>query len=96
VLVGDRSLVSSPQDRRIAAVVAALGPRRLIDMADALAFLGQPNDLAVAVTSAEHLPPGRKPSAELRTVACDHVTFFSSPAGLDALTQAIGSAVPPA
>ncbi len=94
VLIGDRSLISSPQDRRIAAVVAALGPRQLIDRADALAFLGQPNDLAVAVTSAEHLPPGRKPSAELRTVACDHVTFFSSPAGLAALTQAIGPAVP--
>jgi hypothetical protein len=49
-------------------------------------FLGAPNDIAVGVTSMTSIPEGRvKPVA----VACDHLTYFSSPAGLAALAEVL-------
>jgi pimeloyl-ACP methyl ester carboxylesterase len=89
VLVGDRSLIAAAAPTgRVKAILEAL-KRRSVDMATALAFVGEPNDLAVAVASAKHLPPGRTPAPEIREVACDHITFFSSDAGRAALAMAL-------
>jgi hypothetical protein len=54
-----------------------------------IAFLGAPNDLAVAVTSAHKVPNGRAPNPTFREVACDHITFFSTDAGVSALADAL-------
>jgi hypothetical protein len=50
-----------------------------------LVFLGKPNDVAVSVASCASLPPDRKHPHELRPVACDHLTYFRTSAGLGEL-----------
>lgn len=52
-----------------------------------LTFFGAPNDLAVAVKSIESIPPGRIPAPQFRAVACDHLTYFSTEAGLKTLSE---------
>ncbi len=55
-------------------------------------FLEEENDVAVAVSSMENIPPGRKPAFEVRPVACDHLSYFNNPAGLKALVDVLSSA----
>lgn len=89
VLVGDRSLVATAgPNGRLASILAAL-KRSSLDVATNLAFLRQPNDLAVSVDSAMHLPDNRSPAPAVVNVACDHITFFSSDAGRAALATAL-------
>lgn len=57
--------------------------------AEVLAFLREPNDIAVAVTSAIAVPPGRDPGPEVRLVGCDHMTYFNAEVGVDALRAAL-------
>ena len=47
-------------------------------------FLDQANDVAVSVASMEALAC-RMPPCACRPVACDHLSYFRDPAGLDAL-----------
>lgn len=55
-------------------------------------FMGLPNDIAVKVNSITHLPP-RTPEPQITEVACDHLTYFSDPAGLTALAEAVHQAL---
>jgi pimeloyl-ACP methyl ester carboxylesterase len=52
-------------------------------------FLNQANDIAVAVYSIKKVNPDRLPSAQIHEVACDHLTYFSTEAGLNALAAAL-------
>jgi pimeloyl-ACP methyl ester carboxylesterase len=54
-----------------------------------LAFFDYPNDIAVSVVSAQHVPMNRSPKPELQQIACDHVTYFSTEEGLNALAKAV-------
>ena len=55
-------------------------------------FMGTANDIAVTVNSITHLPErALKPS--ITQVACDHLTYFSHPAGLAALATAMSQAL---
>jgi len=55
-------------------------------------FMGTANDIAVTVNSITHLPErSLKPS--ITQVACDHLTYFSHPAGLAALATAVSQAL---
>jgi hypothetical protein len=54
-----------------------------------LGFFGKPNDTTIAVESVFAVPADRAPAPHRVEIACDHVSFFSSPAGLDALKQAL-------
>ena len=55
-------------------------------------FMGIANDIAVTVNSITHLPErSLKPS--ITQVACDHLTYFSHPAGLAALATAVSQAL---
>ncbi|MFS8103848.1 caspase family protein [Lentzea alba] len=80
VLIGDRALV---KDGR------SLFRKLFVDPAVALVFFGQPNDIAVTHESGQHLPAGRVPPPSIRVVECDHLTYFSSAAGVDAITAAL-------
>ncbi len=62
---------------------------RLLHETTALAFFGEPNDIAASVQSIESIPPGRSPQPEIREVACDHITYFNTAAGLSALAEAL-------
>jgi triacylglycerol esterase/lipase EstA (alpha/beta hydrolase family) len=89
VLVGDHSLMAATAlEGRVASILAAL-KRASLNVATSLAFLRQPNDLAVSVDSAKQLPANRSPAPTVVDVACDHLTFFSSDAGRAALSTAV-------
>jgi pimeloyl-ACP methyl ester carboxylesterase len=49
----------------------------------------QSNDLAVAMMRMEALPAGWKHPCEVRSVACDHLSYFTSEAGLKGLAEAL-------
>ena len=53
-------------------------------------FFGKPNDTSISVESMIGLPGGRKPAASVQEIACDHVSYFSTEVGLQALAQALG------
>lgn len=54
-----------------------------------LAFYNSPNDVAVSVESIFSVPDARNPQPrKLDTVACDHMSYFSTGAGLTALALA--------
>ena len=60
--------------------------RAKYDFAD-LFFGGSENDIAVSLVSMRHLAGGREPECEVRTVPCDHVSYFRDPEGLKVLSQ---------
>jgi pimeloyl-ACP methyl ester carboxylesterase len=69
---------------------ARIKPRGWLHTVTALAFFGQPNDIAVSVESIQHMPANRTQQLIVGApVACDHITYFNSEAGLQALNQAL-------
>jgi pimeloyl-ACP methyl ester carboxylesterase len=84
VLAGERSAT----DDRTAGLVRRLR-LRVWRAVEVLAFLREPNDIAVAVASATALPSGRDPEPRVRRVGCDHMTYFSADAGVAALRAAL-------
>lgn len=55
------------------------------------AFFSQPNDIAVTLDSIKNVSLKRSPQPImlLPDTACDHLTYFTHPAGLDALAKAL-------
>ncbi len=62
--------------------------QKLFKKAVALPFFGQPNDIAVMVTSIKHISDLTR-SAQIQEIGCDHLSYFSDPAGLTALSAAV-------
>jgi hypothetical protein len=56
-------------------------------------FLDQENDVAVSVASVENIPARRKPAYDVRAVACDHLSYFRDPEGLEALAAVLAGTV---
>ncbi|MFZ1024693.1 MAG: caspase family protein [Limnoraphis robusta] len=55
-----------------------------------LVFFKQPNDIAVALTSIKNVNLNRLPQPRiLPDIACDHLSYFTHQAGLDALATAL-------
>jgi hypothetical protein len=54
------------------------------------AFLFTPNDIAVSVTSIESVNDVWNPSPKKIEVACDHLSYFSSEAGVKELRTLLG------
>jgi hypothetical protein len=52
-------------------------------------FGGSENDIAVSVSSMRHLAEGRELACEVRTVACDHMSYFSNAGSLEALSSGL-------
>ena len=92
IIAGNTSLIAptktNPQSR-LARLFSRLKPRKALQGAVALAFFGQPNDIAVSVRSIKSLPAGRSVAPTLIEVACDHLTYFSTETGLRALADAL-------
>ncbi len=63
-------------------------PNFLHDVADPF-FMGQDNDIAVSLESMRNVPKGRKLAYDVRPVACDHVSYFRDPEGLNALAEVL-------
>ncbi|MCB9434480.1 MAG: caspase family protein [Ardenticatenaceae bacterium] len=57
-------------------------------LATLVGFLGEPNDMAVSVHSAQQAPGDRKPAVQISpTIACDHLSFFNTETGLKAIAH---------
>jgi pimeloyl-ACP methyl ester carboxylesterase len=90
VIAGNTSLIpvkNVESQRKIEALLQRIG-RSVVD----LPFMGAANDIAVKVNSITHLPV-RSPAPKVTQVACDHLTYFSDPAGLKALADAVKQAL---
>jgi hypothetical protein len=88
LVIGDRAL-ADPHGRA-AGLLKRLRVRNLLGAAASVAFLARPNDIAVSVTSAGAVPGPRTPAVETITVACDHLSFFSSEVGRAAIEKGLG------
>jgi pimeloyl-ACP methyl ester carboxylesterase len=96
IIAGDRSVMMPAtimQDnkpnpvKRLMSKMLEPGVNKLVDMA----FFNQPNDIAVTLTSIKSVSCDRSPKPKIFTpdVACDHLTYFTHPAGLAALAKAL-------
>lgn len=64
---------------------------RAVDKIVDLTFFSQPNDIAVTLASIQSVNADRTPRPRilLSDAACDHLTYFTHQAGLDALAMAL-------
>jgi pimeloyl-ACP methyl ester carboxylesterase len=97
IVAGDRSIVpaattlqpdkqSIPLQRLVKKLFGS-AVDRVVD----LTFFGQPNDIAITLTSIKNISSNRSPQPRilLPDAACDHLTYFDTQAGLDALSKAL-------
>ncbi|HEY4048406.1 MAG TPA: caspase family protein [Acidobacteriaceae bacterium] len=93
ILAGNTSLIPlvleqrDGQASRLKKLLSRLSPQRLLHQTTALAFFGLPNDIAVSVQAIGSVPEVRKPMPFVCEVACDHLTYFTTQAGLAELAK---------
>ena len=90
--VREEALASDPQPeqpRRIERLLERLSLQHALRKTTALAFFGQPNDIAVSVASITHIPLTRHPRPTIKEIGCDHMTYLGTDAGLQTLTDLI-------
>ncbi|WP_207714074.1 hypothetical protein [Scytonema sp. UIC 10036] len=63
--------------------------QKLFHKAVAVPFFSQPNDIAVTVQSMKSVNMERNPQPQIQEVGCDRFGYFTKPAGLNALSQAL-------
>jgi pimeloyl-ACP methyl ester carboxylesterase len=97
IIAGDRSVMPTAMalqgDKQINPLKQLMdrmfGPsvNKVVDMA----FFSQPNDIAVTLTSIKSVNSKRSPQPRILPpdAACDHLTYFTHPAGLAALSRAL-------
>lgn len=92
IIAGNTSLIPQ-QEEAINRLQAAL--QRTWRRAIEFPFIKEANDIAVTVKSIVSVPEERSPVAYIQDrVACDHLSYFRHPAGLDALARAVARAFP--
>ncbi|MBE9225072.1 caspase family protein [Phormidium sp. LEGE 05292] len=102
IIAGDRSILpaamqvesqlqSSPLQRLMQKLF-----NKAVDKVVDLAFFQQPNDIAVSLKSIKKVSDNRIPPPKILVpdTACDHLTYFTSKAGLEALALALSSNSP--
>jgi hypothetical protein len=90
IIAGNTSLIAQANTEREKArrsLLNRLKSLNLLHLATAPAFFGEPNDIAVSVANIRRQPAGRTQPATVREVACDHLTYFNTQAGLNALAE---------
>lgn len=91
LLAGNTSIIpAAATSGRLESLLSRLSPQKVLHTSTALVFLKAPNDIAVSVESAKAVPASVVPKSRVAEVGCDHVTFFSSNAGREALLNALG------
>jgi pimeloyl-ACP methyl ester carboxylesterase len=86
IIAGNTSLIQPSTPEHQEKIQALL--KKIVQNTIDLPFMGAANDIAVKVNSITHLPE-RSPAPIVTQVACDHLTYFSHPAGLTALATAV-------
>ncbi len=87
--INDKALVESGNTSKIQRLMRKLF-RSAVDTVVNQVFFKQPNDIALSVESIKSVSLDRNPQPIiLSPIACDHLTYFTTKAGLDALVQAL-------
>ena len=86
ILAGNTSLIQPPDAETENKLQTFL--RKLRRGAIEFPFLGQPNDIAVAVQSIKSVPESWMPQPP-KEVPCNHLVYFTHADGLQALTEAV-------
>lgn len=73
ILAGNTSLAGAASGGRVQSLL-----KKVLHGATAPAFLFEPNDIAVSVTSIESVNNARNPVPKKMEIACDHLSYFSS------------------
>ncbi|KAF3889829.1 MULTISPECIES: caspase family protein [Nostocales] len=93
IIAGDRSLISGISEEKSGQLHRLMQKLfgKAVDKAIDLAFFQQPNDLAVSLASITSVTSDRTPPPRILEpyTACDHVTYFTVPSGLAALSEAL-------
>lgn len=97
VIVGDTAILPAAMQRQggeqvscFARLWSKIKPQQWLYELSDLVFFGSPNDIAVNVTGSQKLPGSWKAKVRLQTpIACDHMTYFSSAAGLQAIAKSL-------
>ena len=97
IIAGDRSIVPAvmeAQPGKDSSSLKRLMERlfgKAVDKVVNLTFFEQPNDIAVTLASIKSVSSTRSPQPKilLPDAACDHLTYFTTQAGLDALSKAL-------
>lgn len=96
VLAGNTSIIPTAMDKKdgqsslFDRLMAKLKLQRLLHKStEATVFFGHPNDIAVSVTSIKNIPGGWSKANVPEEVACDHISYFSTEAGIKALANAL-------
>ena len=101
IIAGDRSLI--PAAMQVESLRSSSLQRlmqklfgKAVDKVVDLAFFQQPNDIAVSLTSIKNVNSNRVPPPRILVpdTACDHLTYFTSKAGLEVLAIALSSNSP--
>ncbi|MGB0523055.1 MAG: esterase/lipase family protein, partial [Flammeovirgaceae bacterium] len=92
IICGDTSQIPRMQTdaakKTIKAAIAKLGSDGQAKLLDDLIFKVR-NDIAVSVDSIKEVSEERSPAPKKIEVACDHMSYFVTDAGLDALTETV-------
>jgi hypothetical protein len=92
IIAGDRSLTTLQSQNRLRRLMAKLFTPAINKVIDGLVFGGEPNDIAVSLASIQSVSRERSPKVKiLPHVACDHMSYFNTEAGLKALVEALSS-----
>ena len=86
IIAGNTSLIQPP-DAETASRIQQLFQKVVRGVVE-FPFFGQPNDIAVSVSSIKNVPH----QPQVQEVACNHLVYFSHPVGLEGLSWAIEQA----
>ncbi|MBD2773570.1 caspase family protein [Iningainema tapete] len=88
IIAGNTSIIPAALSQQPSSVLERL-QQSLFKKVVALPFFGVPNDIAVTVDSIKSIPHGRSHPSQIQEVACDHLSYFFTSVGLEALAAAI-------
>jgi pimeloyl-ACP methyl ester carboxylesterase len=90
IIAGDRSTLLKQQANILRRLMSKLFTPAINRVIDDLVFGGELNDIAVSLASIKSVKSDRSPQPRiLPHVACDHLTYFTTEAGLQALVAAL-------
>lgn len=96
LLAGNTSITSAAVEPRpddesswIRRLLSRVASPNLLHVLTSPAFLGTPNDIAVAVSSMKAIPPDRSKGMDVYEVACDHLSYFSDINGIESLSDVL-------
>lgn len=97
IIAGNTSLAADalePQGAegksRLQSLFEKLSLQRVIQATASLAFFAKPNDIAASVGSITGVPETFQNLDAHREVACDHMSYFATEAGVQALSESLG------